>query len=154
MRIQAIEHEFDEPIRDVITGMRQQGCSWQTIASAIGIPLSTLFKVQKKLNVPRMTITPMPRKNPPAADEKVKELGYRDMANAIRHMRGELHMTVTQCAECMGVDINIVKRHTPLDMKGVRNLSPEGHRAAVANLQIARIAAIQKRKTHGHPWNT
>lgn len=45
--VREIEAEFDEPIRDVIVGMREQRCNWTVIAGVLGIGRNTLNRWRK-----------------------------------------------------------------------------------------------------------
>lgn len=49
---QAIEREYDEPVRDVLAVLRQQGCSWPTVAGVLGVTCQTVRNWRRVLQLP------------------------------------------------------------------------------------------------------
>lgn len=50
-----IEAEFEEPIKDVIVGLREQGCTWRSIALALEVHYETVKRWRRWLGLPLHT---------------------------------------------------------------------------------------------------
>jgi len=112
-----IEAEFDEPLREVIVGMREQGCSWSTIAGALGVSRRQVYVWRHDLGIKddrRLCDSPMISKIERAA----RRLGYKNAGLAITDLRfGGL--TLAQTAEALGVVPRTVTRHYPPGFAGL-----------------------------------
>lgn len=121
MRWQQIEAEYGEPVRDVITGFRADGCSWATIAGALGVHRTTLRKWRGALALPvegeRCALT---LEYPRPSHKKVQALGYASMADAIRHLRLVKRLTGVETARQLGVSDVTVTLYTPPELKGMQ----------------------------------
>jgi hypothetical protein len=100
-RRQVISSEYDEPFEDVVRGFRQQGAVWSTIAGALDVPVGTLRKWAKKLelldgerNEEHVWTSPL--------EEKAKSLGYEGVGDMIRvyHSFGLVRQEVADTLKC------------------------------------------------------
>lgn len=112
-----IEGEFDEPLRDVILGMREQGCTWRTIAGALGVSRPQVYLWRKALGIVdtrrlRDALSTWPTRITMAA----KELGYRNAAQAIVDLR--MSHSLEETAAILGVAVRTVTRHYPPGFSG------------------------------------
>lgn len=49
---QRIETEFDEPVHEVISGMRAQGATWRAVSGALEVSMTTLVFWRRLLGLP------------------------------------------------------------------------------------------------------
>jgi DNA invertase Pin-like site-specific DNA recombinase len=159
----AIETEFDEPIRDVIQGLREQGNSWRTVAGALGVSLSTLQEWRKALNMQLnhadkvFDPSSLPRYTP--TDCKARALGYEDAQDAVLEMRCKDQLTIKQVARILGIHYTTVTRYTPSELRGaIYNRSTrwwEIRRAQILLLtkQNQRNSSYIWRKINNAFWN-
>ncbi len=118
-RIAVIEAEFDESLRDVIVGMRVQGCTWRTISGALGVSRSLVYLWRKMLGIVddrrlRDALSVRRTKIGPAA----RRLGYRDAEAAIIDLRMGGH-SLLETANILGVGIRTITRHYPPGFSGL-----------------------------------
>ena len=118
-RIAAIEAEFDEPLRDIIVGMRDQYCTWRTIAGALGVSRSQVYLWRKMLDIMddrRLRDALSARRTKIGA--AAKRLGYRNTAQAIIDLRMGGH-SLTETADILGVHVRTVTKHYPSGFSGL-----------------------------------
>lgn len=148
-----IEAEFREPVADVITGLREQGNSWRTVAGALGVALSTLSEWRRELGLPFdqslkfFDSSSIPERTP--TDEKAWRLGYENATDAVLDMRLVQRLTLAQAAQMLGVHPATILHYTPRTVRGsIYN------RSAQWWVQRRRWAAeMQKRRRDAkHPW--
>lgn len=153
-RMAYIEAEYGEPVRDVIQGLRAQGCSWPTVAGALGMDPKTLTALRRRLG---MTVDGTRQQDadrepmPLWADLQAQQHGYENISTAIEAMRLGEHLTVQEIAARLGVSVTTVQVHTPDAAKGVVNWSAAGKEAQREN---ARRLARTRSNRMDHPWRT
>jgi hypothetical protein len=152
-RMAYIEAEYGEPAREVIEGLRAQGCSWQTVAGALGMDCKTLTHLRKRLG---MLVDPSDRQMdadrepmPLWADLQAQKHGYENIGTAVEAMRLGERLTVREIAAKLGVSVTTVQVNTPPEAKGVVNWSVEGKERQREN---ARRLAKTRRNRMDHPW--
>jgi len=112
-----IEGEFDEPLRDVILGMREQGCTWRTIAGALGVSRAQVYLWRKELGiVDNRRLRDALSTRPTQIRIAAKELGYRNVAQAIVDLR--MSHSLEETAAILGVAVRTVTRHYPPGFSG------------------------------------
>ena len=52
---QRVEAEFGEPVKDVIVGLREQGCTWRSVALALEVHYETVKRWRQMLSLPLHT---------------------------------------------------------------------------------------------------
>lgn len=114
---ESIEAEFDEPLKDVIVGMRVQGCTWRTIAGALGVSRTQIYLWRKEFGIEdtrrlRDAMSTWPTQIKIAA----KELGYHSVEQAIVDLR--MSHTLEETAAILGVRERTVTRHYPPGFSG------------------------------------
>ena len=156
-----IEAEFNEPVRDVIVGLREQGNSWRTVAGALGTTLGTLQEWRKELGLPLDSSiqiydpSSLPEYTP--TDILARELGYKDATEAVLNMRLKQKLTLEQAAEKLGVCVCTVLRYTPKKVRGsIYNRSENWWR--VRRAQVVEMTKKWKAKYSGkgrsiHPFD-
>lgn len=152
----AIEAEFGEPLADVIQGMREQGYAWHTIAGALGIDRDTLCHWRHELGLP-VSVHQVKRNRADLdyaimANQKACELGYADVANAIRDMRLHHKMAEWEVAQKLGISHDQMRQLAPADTRGLLNFSPAGLRQRREQMASMRVLSRKKRQDEGHPW--
>lgn len=147
---QAIEDEFDEPLADVIAGLREQGNTWRTVAGALGVSLSVLVEWRKALGLPlnqrEQTYDPSSPAQPNKSDINACALGYNDASSAIADMRLK-GMTLKEIGEKLNIHPVHVCKLSPPPIKGIHNTSARG--AAVHREQVKH----RKRGGREHIWS-
>ena len=161
-RQREIEAEFDEPLVDVIRGLREVACgnSWRIVAGALGISLSTLTEWRRALDLPlnahdkRRDPSSTPEATP--CDQKAMAAGYRNMREAIIDLRLLRGKTLKEAAEIIGCHPGTIYRYTPQELRGA--LYGRSERWwQVRRAQCARMTALNRQrhaanKDH-HYWN-
>lgn len=151
---QAIEAEFDEPLADIIMGLREQGNSWRTVAGVLGVSLDALLQWRKELDLPvdRQDKCYDPSSYPLSPHEQqARELGYASFAEAVTALRLE-GKTLRQVADLFGVHFQTVSTHTLPPAQGLYNRTEYWYRQ---RRQWARAMAKRSRlarRRKGHPW--
>jgi len=147
----AIEEEFDEPLTDVILGLREQGNSWRTVAGALGTSYSVLQEWRHVLGLPinRLDKIYDPSSCPAvrASDVKAQAFGYPDAPTAIADLRANHGLTLKQIGERLGIHYAYISKLSPASVKGIHNTSTQGH--AVHCRQLEHVA----RGGPDHPWS-
>lgn len=117
----AIEEEFGEPIRDVISGMRLLGYSWRTIAGALGVCRVTIIEWRHALGLPvgdnkviRDVLPPRP------SDLQAQRLGYPDAPAAIADLRIVHGLGIHEVGRRLGLHPTTVSTLSPPHIRGVR----------------------------------
>ncbi len=112
-----IAEEVGEPFDQVIRGFREQGCNWETIAGAVEMPLGTLRKWVRELELGDGKYNhEIVRAKP--LDLKAQSLGYE----SAEEMQVEWRMsgrTRGEVAEALGCHPTSLYWHTPEELKGV-----------------------------------
>lgn len=150
-----IEREFDEPLRDVIAGMREQGNSWRTVAGALGVHRSTLLQWRKALRLPLdqhanvKDASSVAERTP--LDQKARALGYEDAIDAVIQMRLVDGMQLVEVARVLDCHINTVCNYTPRQLRGTIYVRSERW-WRVRRQQAQRMAklAVASRAVKGH----
>jgi hypothetical protein len=110
-----VESEFQEPLEDVISGLRQQNCTWVTVANVLEIPLDTLrhwvpgWGVRDdRRNVEYVASRPL--------DLKAKALGYRGIEDMIvaYNTSGKTRQDMADVLKCHKLSIN---RYAPIEVR-------------------------------------
>lgn len=150
---QAIEAEFDEPLADIILGLREQGNSWRTVAGALGIGPGTLVEWRRALGLKLeqhdnvFDPSSLPERTP--TDWRARELGYEDATDAVLDMRLRQGLTVEQAAERLGVCADTISRYTPSDIRGsIYNRSEHWW-----EVRRAQVAVMHKNNTEWRATN-
>lgn len=152
----AIEAEFDEPIADVIMGLRELGNSWRTVAGALGVHYGTLQEWRKALGLPMDKANKVydpssyPEDNP--TDRLAKRLGYESIVDAVTDMRIRQGLTLKEAGAVLGCHYQTISLYSPDEVKGTINLSDVGYRRRLQNLRKGTQASIEKRADSIHPW--
>jgi hypothetical protein len=146
-----IESEFEEPVKDVIAGMREQGCSWGTIAGVLGVSTRALFNWRKLFGLPidKSAHKHDNRSSVTETDRKAMMLGYQNATEAIIDMRLVQRKRCCEVASKLGVSEFTVYRYTPDNLRGViYNRSPKWWE------QRRRWAKEMAQRPRGkkHPW--
>ena len=113
-RIAEIEAEFSEPLRDVIVGMREQGCTWRTIAGALGVSRAQVYLWRRQFGIKDRRRFYRKRAR---VDSTAQTLGYRDAQEAIRELRWS-GLTLSEVANLLGCSVRTVTRHYPPGLAG------------------------------------
>lgn len=147
---QEIEAEFDEPIRDVIMGLREQGNTWRTVAGALGVSLSVLQAWRCALGLPlnrhEQTYDPSSPAVRRKSDTHAQALGYADAPSAIAEMRLQ-GMTLKEIGARLDLHWQTVSVCTPPKLRGLRGKSAGGREVH------RRLARSRKRGGRDHPWS-
>jgi transposase len=149
--IRKIEKEFDEPIADIIIGMRQQGCSWGTIAGALGVGYNTVLSWRKEFGfAPIDPSVHVVEEDDRAAykDRIAQKLGYSNFNSLYFDFRVKRRMLVSEVAREIGVHENTIYKWIPDNMKQYMYI--ETKRRIVSrdrNLAGARAAMLKKHGT-------
>lgn len=118
----AIEVEFDEPVRDVIAGLREMGNSWRTVAGALEISRSTLQEWRHELGLPfdqhDNVYDPSSTPESTPTDGKAQALGYANAIDAVLDMRLTQKLTLRQAAYKLDVHPQTIVRYTPERLRG------------------------------------
>lgn len=144
LRIRAIEEEYGEPLRDIITGFREQGCSWDTIEGALEISHSALWQWRKDLGLlhdKRINYENRDSKSNAVA----RRMGYRDFKTMYREMRQQ-GMTLKQISRKTGLAESTISGNAPEEMKYQWIVTPKLRRARLQNIARGREIQIQKRR--------
>ena len=88
-RIKAIEEEFGEDFRSVVSGFREMGYSYSDIAGTLEVPYPTFIKWQYKLGLTDGKINWRNGERPNLLNVKAKQLGYSDIGSMISELRHE-----------------------------------------------------------------
>ena len=118
-----IEAEFQEPVVDIIVGLREQGNSWRIVAGALEIALSTLCEWRRELGLPLkrddkvFDPSSLPERTP--TDKKAQRLGYRNATDAVLDMRLVQKLTLVQAAQILDVHPHTILHYTPRDTRGL-----------------------------------
>jgi len=149
----AVEEEFGEPLADIIAGLRAQGNTWRTVAGVLGVNAVTLYEWRKKLTLPvdKHRVIHYRRICRPV-EKAAKRLGYESLGEALRDLRLHRRMTHTQVAARLGVNIATITRNLPPELKGMRNISPEGRARWRQRASGMRRRALDARRQKGHAW--
>lgn len=146
-RWRAIETEFDEPLRDILSGMRAQGASWDTIAGALDIPPATLKRWRQHFGLRDGRYIRDLRQAHRLSDARSQALGYADLFDAMRDCRLIRRMTWRETARHLGISVSTLIQHCPEQLRGDYCMSEAGRATLRENLQRAR----QQRGNHpGH----
>lgn len=117
----AIEAEYGEPVADVIRHFREDGCSWATIAGALGVHRTTLRKWRGALGLSvdgeRSALT---LEYPRPSYCKARDAGFATMMDAIRHYRLVERLTGAETAARLGVSRVTISQYTPVEIKGMQ----------------------------------
>lgn len=155
---QQIEHEFDEPIADVIVGLREQGNSWRTVAGCLDVSRGTLqewrkllgLKLDKNDNV--FDESSLPELSP--LDHKAIELGYKNKVDAIIDLRMGQKKTIKEAAAILKCHYQTISLYSPMEVKYTYNVSKIGAAKRIKNLKLARKGFIEKQRENPgwHPF--
>ena len=153
-RWKAIEREFDEPLADVIIGMRQQGNTWMTIAGILGCNYKTLIRWRKTLGlaVCRFDQFHDPDFKPTTSkrvQKRVETSGYRTLKNAIVGLRFYEHQSIAETGKLLGICPDYVSQRTPEEIKGCIIVLSEMEVKARRTLAEKMRQSINNTK---HPW--
>jgi hypothetical protein len=161
-RQQEIEAGFDEPLADVIVGLREQdgGNSWRTVAGTLGVSLSTLAEWRKALGLPldthckRHDPSSTPELTP--CDLKAIVAGYPSMREAVIDLRLRQGKTLKEAAEILNCHPGTIYEYMPRELRGaLYGRSERWWR--VRRAQCTRMTELNKQhhatnKEH-HYWN-
>ncbi len=151
-RVRALELEFDEPLADIVIGMREQACSWKTIAGALGISSRTLRRWRRKIGFSPIDSRNIVRENhfkPRMVDEIARRHGYNDFEDMYRDMRLSKKMTVAQMSEKTKICERTITKWTPRELKGTEIKTKK--KIAAANKNLAKARAVAN-STRSSPW--
>jgi len=114
-----IEQEFDQPLRNVIEGMREQGCTWRTVALALEVSRQRVYQFRKKcgLSVTGDRLYDDLSFPPCKADRNAQALGYRSARQAVVDLRMS-GKTIAEVAQVLGISVRTVQRHYPPGFSG------------------------------------
>lgn len=155
-----IEDEFEEPIADVIIGLREQGNSWRTVAGCLNISLGTLVEWRKVLGMPLgkhdnvYDPSSLPETTP--TDRKAQALGYHDATDAVLDMRLKQRLTIREAAEQLGVHYTTITAYTPPELRGtIYNRSSRWwkQRRRWASDMLERFKTKRTLDKNWHPFN-
>ena len=154
--IRAIEEEFDEPLADIVIGMREQGCSWRTIAGALDISILTLRKWRKELGFAPSDGRRILEEGSWFSDSIVRSLGYRDFTSMYYDLRLSKKMTVKQISDYTGISTRTIEERTPASLKGMEIKTEKKVAAAKKNLERARgrMKAIRDAREWKPPYQS
>jgi hypothetical protein len=136
-RVQAIEEEYGESLREIITGFREQGCSWQTVEKVLEISHSALFAWRQELGIVndgRMNYESRGSKSERAAIGR----GYRSFRDWVRELR-QKNMTLRQIAKKTGFSESFISESLPEELKYQWIVTDKMIQAREKNLALARI---------------
>lgn len=141
--ITEIEAEFDEPIADIVAGMREQNCSWRTIAGALGINVLTLRRWRRvfgfsPVGSEKRIVEDNSREH--RADRVARERGYKDFGDMFRSMRLS-GMTIDCISEEIGIGKTMIRKYAPEDTRDIHIFTEKSREASRYNLLIARESA-------------
>jgi len=123
-----IEAEFGEPLRDVIVVMREQGCTWGTIAGALGVSRSQVYLWRKGLGIEdHRRLRDAASSRPSKIELAARRLGYRNAEQAIIDLRFSGH-TLVETANILGVSPRTVTRHYPPGFSGLVFVQTEAYK--------------------------
>ena len=137
-RWRAIEVEFDEPLRDILSGMREQGASWDTIAGALEVPLATLKRWRQHFGLCDGRYIRDLRQPRRLSDERAQARGYADLLDGIRDCRLVRRMTWRATANYLSVNVSTLTQRRPEQLRGDYCMSEAGRAVVRANVQRAR----------------
>lgn len=150
--IKKIEAEFDEPLPDIVMGMREQGCNWDTVAGALGITARTLRIWRREIGfapIDRFNVVIEHRSGERIVDRIARRYGYYNFEDMYRDMRLSRNMTVAQMSKKTGICERTITKWTPPELKGMEIKTPKKVAAAKRNLAKARAIANPARLS---PW--
>lgn len=134
--------EFDEPLYYIIEGMREQGCTWKTIAGVLEIHEHTLVKWRRKLGFEIKGVEDRnyeeSRGGKSPIEDIAKRHGYAGFGELYRDLRMTHKMTVKEVAETIGVSPRTVQKWTPPELKGLWRSTAKNRESAIQNLKKAR----------------
>lgn len=143
-KVAEVEAEFDEPLRDVIVIMRQQGNTWRTIASALNVSRFTLYHWRQELGIEdHRRLRDAFSASPSKTDMAARRLGYRNARQAVVDLRTSGH-TLQETAEILGVSPHTVTRHYPEGFAGTVFVKTEAYREALR--RTGRMAVERRRR--------
>lgn len=117
----AIEQEYGEPVADVIMGMRGQGCSWRTVAGALGVCRDTIIHWRHALGLPVTASRMIREEEPPRpSDQRAQALGYPSATAAIVDLRIKQRLSLNEVARRLQMHPSTISTHTPAYFKGWR----------------------------------
>ena len=150
--VSSIEKEFDEPLADIVIGMREQGCNWSTIAGALDISVRTLRRWRRDMDfapINQCGIVTENRQRAKFVDDVARRHGYDDFVSMYRDMRLSRKMTVAQMSLHTGICERTITKWTPKNLKGIEIKTEKKVAAAQENLARAREIAYAIKAS---PW--
>jgi hypothetical protein len=149
--IRKIEKEFDEPLADIIIGMRQQGCSWSTIAGALEVGYNTVLSWRKEFGfAPIDSSAHVVEENDRVVykDRIAQKFGYSNFNSLYFDFREKRKMLVSEIAKEIGVHENTIYKWIPDNMKRYMYVETERRLASRdQNLTKARAAMLERHGT-------
>jgi len=158
-RWRQIEDEFGEPVADVITGLREQGNSWRTVAGCLEVSKSVLQEWRRTLglefdkNHKIFDESSLPELSP--LDEKAVALGYKNKVDAIIDLRLRQGKTIKEAGEILGCHYQTVALYSPPEIRGIYNHSERGRQVHRRQIIAAGKKLLEKRKKdrYWHPFD-
>lgn len=156
-----IEDEFDEPISDVIMGLREQdgGNSWRTVAGCLDVSPQTLLEWRHALG---LDVDATDQKYDPSSyksgkphnhlDHRAKALGYENAIDAVTEMRLKRGLTIKETAQVLGCHYQTVSLHTPDGIKGLYNRSEYWWKVRREQCRKMTAGNVARRKRY-KDWN-
>lgn len=149
-RIRALELEFDEPLADIVTGMREQGCNWAVIAGALGVSNQTLITWRREFGFAPTNREKIIEKSRRQKNIIAARLGYRNFRALYADLRMTKKMLVRDIAAKMGVHENTLYKWIPENMKGYIYIATPA-RVASRKKNLAKAREV-KRTKYGTLW--
>lgn len=154
-----IEDEFGESIADIITGLREQGNSWRTVAGCLNTSSSVLLEWRKALGLELnksqkiFDESSLPELSP--LDQKAIALGYENKIDAIIDLRIRQKKTIKEAGKILGCHYATVSYYSPPEVRGTYNQSENGKK--VHQDQCRKMNKILTKKRHSdrywHPFD-
>jgi len=144
--VEEIEAEFDEPLREILIGMREQGCTWGTIAGALGVSRRQVYLWRKELGIEDgRRLYDAGSLKPAKVEMAARRLGYQSAEEAIIDLRFG-GRTLAETAEILGVGPRTVTRHYPAGFAGLVFIKTRRYVESRREMGLMAVARRRRRK--------